>query len=382
MKILFVTRNYPPNNTGAAVVMSNLILGLDQDIVAGVVTEANSKHDQDEIISGVKVFKLFSILHYFNPKVWLLIDKLFYGFELRKLIKIIDSNNVTHIVGVYPDLNFLNIASQSAKKAGVKFIPYLHDTVAEGLSHKWQNKHALKIQNRIFDNSDVMFVMSQGMKDLYRKKYQIETVPLLHSFSETPKSVKPNINLRSKSIFWGGSIYSINKETVKRIHNACIELDFNLTLSAANNKENLNRMGYVDRNIIIAPFFSRPDYLDFLKKQSALLLSIDWSDESLVHFDELATIFPTKTIEYLTSGKPIIVHCPEDYFLAKFFKKHDCGLLIHDRDPLRIQELLTTFFNDQEIMERKINNAFLASEQFHISRVVNVFKKEIINPIQ
>ena len=58
--ILFVTTFYPPNNTGASVVMSNLIKELDQDTVYGVVTWANSYKDKDEIINGKIVHKLFN----------------------------------------------------------------------------------------------------------------------------------------------------------------------------------------------------------------------------------------------------------------------------------------------------------------------------------
>ena len=50
--ILFVTTFYPPNNTGASVVMNNLIKELDHETVYGVVTCANSYRDKDEIINN------------------------------------------------------------------------------------------------------------------------------------------------------------------------------------------------------------------------------------------------------------------------------------------------------------------------------------------
>ena len=34
--------------------------------------------------------------------------------------------------------------------------------------------------------------------------------------------------------------------------------------------------------------------------------------------EEYRTIFPTKTIEYLISGRPILAHTPPDRFLTRF----------------------------------------------------------------
>ena len=59
-----------------------------------------------------------------------------------------------------------------------------------------------------------------------------------------------------------------------------------------------------------------------------------------MHKDELSTIFPTKTPEYLATGNLIIVHCPENYFLAKFFRKHNCGIVISEQSDEAIEKVL------------------------------------------
>ena len=232
------------------------------------------------------------------------------------------------------------------------------------------------VQNRIFNSSDKIFVMSQGMKDLYKQKYNIETIPILHSFSENIDKNNSK-NILENSIFWGGSIYLINKETVKRIHKACLDLNFKLTLSAANKKENLEKMGFEYKNINILPFLSRDEYIKNISNQRALLLSIDWPDESSVHKDELATIFPTKTIEYLISGRPIIVHCPKEYFLSKFFKKYECGIVINQRDIQKIKDKISSALVNKKKLDEIIENAYNASKQFHISNVKSAFESEI-----
>lgn len=372
--ILFVTTFYPPNNTGASVVMSNLIKELDQDAVYGVVTWANSYKDKDEIINGKIVHKLFRVQYLFNARLWFFVRRFIFNSEKRKVIKLIKKENITHVVGVYPDLDFLEVARSASEVCGVKFYAYLHDTLSEGLSHKRYKSLARVVQQKIFDTSHKVFVMSEGMKVLYKEKYNVETIPLLHSFSEEVEEKEFNNNNIEKSIFWGGAIYAINNETVKRVHVACKDLDYTLTLSAVNTYDKLNNLGFKNNNIKILPFLSREDYITILGNQKALLLSIDWPDESAVHKDELGTIFPTKTIEYLISGRPILVHCPEEYFLAKFFKKHKCGIVLTDRDPKKIKEQIEAVFNDEKKLKEIVSNAYKASKQFHISRVKSVFE--------
>ena len=133
------------------------------------------------------------------------------------MIKIIKTEKITHVIGVYPDLDFLEISRSASEVCGVKFYPYLHDTLAEGLSHKRYKNIAKVVQQNIFKTSHKIFVMSDGMKDLYKDKYDVETTPVLHSFSENVEEKDLNNDTVEKSIFWGGAIYAINKETVKRV---------------------------------------------------------------------------------------------------------------------------------------------------------------------
>lgn len=378
VKILFVTNYYFPSTTGTAVVIKNLVDGLDPNLIAGIVTQANSFSNKENNSDNHKVFYLFRYLNLIQKRFWYYGRILFSRFELKKLCNIIKNENVTHVIGVYPDLDFLELAHKASDLTNRIFFPYLNDTVVEGLSHTKYAERAKTVQNKLFKEKYKIFVMSKGMQNLYKRKYCIETIPILHSFSEdkTPQNIE--VNTISNSIFWGGAIYYINKNSVWRVHNACMNLTIKLTLSSSNKMRDLIRMGFKQSNLEILPFLTRTDYLRKLEQQDALLLGIDWPDESPYHVDELSTIFPTKTIEYLVSGRPIIVHCPDNYFLAEFFREHDCGILICERDISYIELEIKKFLGDKDLIRKKIDNAFNASRQFHTSNVVKVFKSEIM----
>ena len=86
-----------------------------------------------------------------------------------------------------------------------------------------------------------------------------------------------------------------------------------------------------------------------IASKAVLLLALDAPHESNVHRDELATIFPTKTPEYLASGRPVFAHCPSDYFLARFLNEHGCGAVVSEDDDNAIMAQLlghgTNFIN-------------------------------------
>src|SRR5262249_20537642 len=46
--------------------------------------------------------------------------------------------------------------------------------------------------------------------------------------------------------------------------------------------------------------------------------------------EEYATIFPTRTLDYLVCGRPILAHLPPNCFLAKFLKQHECALVVDE----------------------------------------------------
>jgi hypothetical protein len=46
----------------------------------------------------------------------------------------------------------------------------------------------------------------------------------------------------------------------------------------------------------------------------------------------LRTSAPGKMGEYLSSGRPILVHAPQDSFLSWFFRQHRCGVVVDSPD--------------------------------------------------
>jgi hypothetical protein len=137
---------------------------------------------------------------------------------------------------------------------------------------------------------------------------------------------------------WSGDVYEINYKAVIRLSNVLEKMEMQFSISNGKSREQLKSFGITGEHLQKVFYPKRADYLMQLSASKILLLGLNYADECTVHVDELASIFSTKTPEYLGSDSLIVYHGPKHYFLAKFFIENDCGIVIDTRDE---NELLT-----------------------------------------
>jgi glycosyltransferase involved in cell wall biosynthesis len=88
----------------------------------------------------------------------------------------------------------------------------------------------------------------------------------------------------------------------------------------------------------------------------------------------IRTSAPGKTGEYLSVGKPILVHAPEDTFISWYFRQHQCGLVV-DRDDTNLLALaITRLSSDQDLCAQISDRARRrAAEDFDVRNVQRHF---------
>jgi glycosyltransferase involved in cell wall biosynthesis len=87
--------------------------------------------------------------------------------------------------------------------------------------------------------------------------------------------------------------------------------------------------------------------------------------------DEYRTIFPTKTIEYLICGRPILAHTPPDCYLTRFLRKHQCALIVDTPCIAALVEAVEKLRDDHELRSKLVTAATRTAELFHAPRVAN-----------
>jgi glycosyltransferase involved in cell wall biosynthesis len=77
---------------------------------------------------------------------------------------------------------------------------------------------------------------------------------------------------------------------------------------------------------------------------------------------------PSKVGEFLMCAKPILVHVPSGSFLSRYFREHNCGLVVDRDDPAVLADELNRLLSDPDLRKTLTSNAVArAKVDFNLS---------------
>ena len=91
----------------------------------------------------------------------------------------------------------------------------------------------------------------------------------------------------------------------------------------------------------------------------------------------MANAIPTRTIEYLLCGRPILAHAPADWYLTRFLKQHDCALLVTEPSVSALLQAVEQLRADQALRARLVRNALRAAKMFDARRVARILRSHL-----
>lgn len=291
---------------------------------------------------------------------------------------VIREEQIDYVIGVYPDAFYCSAACRAAKKSGVPFSSYFHNTFVENAAIK--DPKAAELQAEIFHQSEFVFVMSEGMQQFYQEKYQLpRVVPLVHTFNEYPAAANeklPGAGRHQYRLVAIGNFNESNMEATIRLAKAVgADPRFSLSLFTRVPKLLLQKRGLDMRNV------EHKGFVGFDQVHSALQ---DYDIAVLTHgFSggygdiEYRTIFPTRTIPLLLSGKPILVHAPANSFLSDFVRDRQCAELVDQPNEQAIINGLERMIGSQSYQQELVTAARRAARQFYGPEVVRQLKEKL-----
>ena len=203
---------------------------------------------------------------------------------------------------------------------------------------------------------------------------------LVHGF-DLPKSelIISKTNFENKITFaYTGSLNESCRDAAVRLAKVISKKsDFELHVFGEQNAKVFKSYGIKESEMKVYGFLSELDFHNKLKSCDIMLLPNGFDgDRTQVEYD---TIFPTRTIPLLVSGKPILAHSPKGVFLTNFLNEHDCALNVDIKSEEAIYKAIDLLCNDEILVERIVCNAIRTSKIFQLENVADKLKKSLEN---
>lgn len=376
-KLLILSRNVPPRFSGTSVVVENLLKGFkDENIV--VVGEkficGNCNYPK------IKYNNLHYITVLFNTNTILtkLLRRLqiLSGFVL--LFFIVLKHRPNKVLVIYPSAEYLFLGLLLSKIYKVDYYSYFHNTYKENTVGT-AKFFASWLQERVFKYSEIVFFISDGLKNYYNDNYLKHTSKfetLTHSFVEGISS-KIDVNIYGKTkVAFSGSINASCEDAFHRLLKALSTFN-NVEFNFFGNHEEafFLSLGLKKDSFIIYSNLDRSQFITELKKCDVMLLPHGFGGN--LSGIEYKTIFPTKTIEYLFSGKPIFYHGPPDSYLTNFLSDNKCAIIVDVKSKKEIKCKFKKLIENQNLRKTFVKNALLTSNSYHISKIIEKLKNKI-----
>lgn len=381
-KILLVSWSILPQSGGTSVIVENLAknFSADEMLVLGAKTmlqKNNIKRD----VTRANFRYFFSEMYLFGRgyRYFIWFRKWRFQPLVRHIKKLIKTEKISHVIGVYPNPFYCLAACQAAKELGIPFSSYFHNTYTENVAIT--DPKAEEIQAEIFNYSTNIFVMSKGMQKFYEQKYGLKKfIPLVHTFDKYPDQKQltgiPGANKKHYKLVAIGNFNESNLDATKRLLNA-IKNNPKYSLSVYTHvpKILLQKRG-LDTSLFEHKGSVAPEEIhEKLQDYDICVLTHGFTGG--YGEVEYKTIFPTRTIPFLLSGKPIFAHSPKGSFLNDFIEENKCAVLTDEANEAAIITNLDKLCRDENLQKQVVKAARKTSDLFFGENVAKALKAKL-----
>jgi len=382
-RLLVISRWFSPRPGGSSVTLSNLLGWFDPADYLVVTTRPVPDEARSAPLAGAQIQYTSSEwrFHTRGHQLW---NTAQIPVAAKRIFTLVKQSQCKAICAVFPDIQYLTTAYWVHKMTGLPLSVYLHDFIVDAHYGGYLGTLARWIQPRIFQSAYPLWTMSEAMSEYLQRTYRVRSEPLVHAYNESIPEEPPAHTFSSEGLrlFFSGAVYIANSVSLARITRAISRMpNVRLTLSGGNNPQALQQQGIAGPHVHSGFIVNRAELIQFMQTQDIFVSCLSWPEESWLGPDELATIFSTKLPEYLAQGKPILIHCPDHYFVARFFKKHDCGWVVSTPSEEAIQRTLQEIQENTDTRQRRCRNALKAARLFEGNRIARQFQAKMSSVI-
>jgi glycosyltransferase involved in cell wall biosynthesis len=357
LRLLVISRYFPPKVGGSSILMGNLLSSFPPDqlhLIRGMPGKV-----LEDAAFRVEVSQTFIEL----PKAlgryaWRLSHAL-YPFVLAAAYKEHRKRPFTAVMGCWPLACDLEFAYGVHKWLGIPLYVYMHDLWSD-LSRSARGKRLTRaFERRYFRAARKVFCITDDATRYYRDAYDVDAQTLLHSVdwravSQADAFIEPATDRPPTIVFCGAVFELMNRDSVIRINDAVQSMDLAHMVFCTQTPGPPADLGLHGDRLSL---FSASRAGAFRQLQEADVVCAPLAFDSYAPI-EVRTVFPTKMLDYLICGRPILVHAPADSFLATDARKRGWGFVVDQPDVAAVRDGLQRILDDVPLQRQLVAAAW------------------------
>lgn len=388
-KLLLISHSLPPIMSGVSIIIQRLFKCFEEGSYVVLTSSYNGKSDGLRTIRELPCrYYFLSLESFFKPynrKVAVLEWMQVFPAILKGLF-IIRREKITDIF-IVPSSGNLLLTAYIMHLISMKSLSiYFLDLFAGNKGFKLRQCLSGPIEYLAIHSAQNIFVMSESLKRYYDKKYNICSVLLRHpvDVSDDDYSIhgKPRQNYKKlkkcnhpASIVFTGYVYEYQIDPLQNLAKAVNSMNgVKLEIYTSRAKKYIDKMGVMGKNIIYHGFVAPEGVTEIQQKADILFLPMAFNPPSRL---VIATASPGKLAEYLTSGRPILVHAPNDAYISWYAKRYGWGVVVEKPDISLLRESIIGLINNRALQERLVKNALSTVRMHEVSKVAKTLKDAI-----
>jgi glycosyltransferase involved in cell wall biosynthesis len=274
----------------------------------------------------------------------------------KKICDMARKYRADRIYAHYPNGFFTVAAYQAAERLGLPLAIYFDIAWEERGWH--DSALATEFEHKVVKRADVRFAITEYLVDYLSNKHDVKfellphTVDIESAGSPDLVASDPNNNV----IHFAGGIYpSMNLDSILRCISAVNEMGHDVRFDVYTPSAECLRAAGLDMRRVRIGFAKRAE-IGRLQRGSQVLF-LPQAFESAAGL-MIKLNFPTKALEYMVSGRPMLIHSPKGSYLADCARQNGFGVVVDTPDKDRLKEELTRLLTDRELCRDVVMKAW------------------------
>jgi len=351
-RILISTQSFPPMTGGTPVILYELLRHLPREAFIAVHGTSDPFSMAGEDLGIERKMVLFAG----SPKWTLRLRRRWPGLYTRmirpQIERLAKEHKVQRIYAHFPSPCFMIAAWQVAEKLNLPLTVYF-DILWEESDRAAGAPLARKYEKRIVQRADSRFAITEFAAEHLSRKHDVpfELIPHTIDVGNLPTGLRPLPAGAEPVVHFSGGIYPrMNQDAIARLVEAA---------GLSRHRPSLDLCTPclprgLDRQRLKTRYLSRDGLMAAQSQSDILYLPQAFESGRPVM---IRHNFPTKTMEYLRSGRPILVHSPADSYLTWLARREGFALVVDRPDVRELADAVDRLIEDQELQGRLVERA-------------------------